>query len=202
MSNAAIGTAGTAVDAHPARGASFLERLNSVWHERAGILFAVIVLGHWAEHLLQAYQLYVLKWPRPRALGLIGQFWPWLIKSEALHYGYALVMLAFLWVLRKGFVGRARVWWTVSLVIQFWHHIEHGLLQAQVLFHHNLWGKPVPTSVAQLWFPRVELHLFYNAIVFIPMVVAMYYHLLPAPNERAQMKCSCALNLRPRINTA
>ncbi len=32
-----------------------------------------------------------------------------------LHYGYALVMLIFLWVLRKGFTGLSRKWWTVAL---------------------------------------------------------------------------------------
>jgi hypothetical protein len=35
-------------------------------------------------------------------------------------------------------------------------------------------GNAVPTSILQLWFPRLELHLFYNTVVFVPMVVAMY----------------------------
>ena len=113
-----------------------------------------------------------------------------------------LFMLVALVMLRHGFTGRARTWWNTAMWIQVWHHFEHLLLLLQAITGSNLLGKPVPTSIAQLVFPRVELHLFYNAIVFIPMVVAMYYHLLPAPNERAQMKCSCALNLRPRINTA
>ena len=77
-----------------------------------------IVLAHWAEHLFQAYQIYVMGWPRPKANGLVGLWYPELIKSETLHYGYALVMLIGLWVLRKGFTGRARTWWTVALVIQ------------------------------------------------------------------------------------
>lgn len=176
---------------------SFLAKLNSDWHERANLAFTAVVLGHWAEHLVQAYQIYALKWPRAESLGLLGQFFPWLVKSEALHYGYALVMLIGLFLLRPGFVGRARTWWTVALVIQFWHHIEHALLQGQVIFHHNLFGSAVPTSLIQHWVPRVELHLFYNTIVFIPMVVAMYYHLLPSAAERAHQKCSCALKLIP-----
>ena len=49
----------------------------------------VIVLAHWAEHLVQAYQIYVMGWPRPKANGLVGLCYPWLIKSETLHYGYA-----------------------------------------------------------------------------------------------------------------
>jgi hypothetical protein len=37
----------------------------------------------------------------------------------------------------------------------------------------------------------VELHLIYNTIVFVPMVVAMYYHLFPPPSTEAP-RCTCA----------
>src|SRR5450432_2601251 len=90
---------------------SFYERLNTQWHERALQFFMFIVLAHWGEHLVQAYQIYVMDWPRPKANGILGLWYPWLIKSEALHYGYALVMLAGIWILRKGFTGTARKWW-------------------------------------------------------------------------------------------
>src|SRR5687768_11525303 len=155
----------------PAAGpAGLIDRLNASLHERALQLFMVIVLAHWAEHLLQAVQIYGLGWPVPEARGALGYFYPWLVKSEVLHYGYALIMLVGLLVLRRGFNGTAdRRWWTVALVIQFWHHIEHGLLQTQAILGYNFFGSPVPTSIAQLWLPRVELHLFYNTIVFIPM---------------------------------
>src|SRR3954469_17263074 len=172
-------------------GTSFYDKLNSRWHERALQLFMVVVLGHWGEHLVQAYQIYVMGWPRPKANGILGLWYPWLIKSEVLHYGYALVMLVGIWVLRKGFTGTGRKWWTVALVIQFWHHIEHLLLITQATMHHNLWGKPVPFSVLQLFFPRVELHLFYNSIVFIPMVIGMYYHMFPPENEAQHSTCTC-----------
>jgi hypothetical protein len=111
-----------------------------------------------------------------------------------LHYGYALIMLVGIWTLLPGFVGRSRAWWLAALVIQFWHHIEHALLQAQVIAGRPFFGAAQPTSILQLWFPRLELHLFYNTIVFIPMVVAMYYHLFPSAPEAAQMRCSCALH--------
>jgi hypothetical protein len=175
-------------------GSSFYEKLNSRWHERALQIFMGVVLLHWAEHLFQAYQIYVMHWPRPMANGLVGLWYPWLIKSEVLHYFYALFMLAGIWVLRKGFTGTARKWWTVALVIQFWHHIEHFLLIYQATTHHNFWGKPVPCSVLQLFFPRVELHLFYNTIVFIPMVIGMYYHIFPPVGEEGQAVCSCEWN--------
>ncbi len=88
---------------------SLYEKLNGPWHERALQGFMVIVLAHWAEHLVQAYQIYVMGWPRPKANGILGLWYPWLIQSEVLHYGYALVMLIGLWVLLKGlgaFVSR------------------------------------------------------------------------------------------------
>ena len=172
---------------------SFYDKLNSQWHERALQIFMAIVLAHWGEHLVQAYQIWVLGWPRPKANGILGLWYPWLIQSEVLHYGYAVIMLTGLWVLRKGFTGRARTWWTVALVIQFWHHIEHFLLISQATLHHNLAGKPVPFSVLQFFFPRVELHLFYNSVVFIPMVIAVYYHMFPPTSEpQVHANCSCS----------
>src|SRR6202162_5884088 len=94
--------------------ATFYEKINSSWHERALQVFMFIVLAHWGEHLFQAYQIYVMGWPRPKANGLIGLWYPQLIKSETLHYGYALVMLIGIWVLRPGLTGRARTWGTVA----------------------------------------------------------------------------------------
>jgi len=79
---------------------------------------------------------------------------------------------------------------------------EHGLLQAQVILGHNLMGRPVPTSIVQLWVPRVELHLFYNTIVFVPMVIAMYYHLFPPAEETARPRCSCALHVAGTVAPA
>jgi hypothetical protein len=171
------------------------QKLNSVWHRRALNFFMFIVLAHWAEHLTQAVQIYVLGWPRPQAGGVLGLFFPWLVSSELLHYGYAIVMLIGLWVLRKGFSGTSRTWWTVALVIQFWHHIEHAVLQYQAITGHYWFGSPVPISFVQLLMPkfRPELHLFYNAIVFIPMVIAMYYHMFP-PKGEEDAACSCALH--------
>jgi hypothetical protein len=172
---------------------SLIDRLNGQYHELALNVFMVIVLAHWGEHLFQAFQIYVLGWPVPKALGMLGLFYPWLVKSEVLHYVYALVMLIGLWVLRPGFTGVTdRRWWTIALVIQFWHHIEHLLLIIQATTGHNLFGRPVPTSILQLWLPRVELHLFYNSVVFIPMVIGMYYHLFPPAEERPAFQCTCA----------
>lgn len=167
--------------------------LNVRWHRVALYAFLVIVLGHWAEHITQAIQIYVLDWPRPKARGALGLWFPWLVTSEWLHYGYALVMMIALIALRPGFVGRDRSWWSAAMWIQIWHHFEHLLLLLQAVTGAYLLGKKVPTSILQLAFPtsRVEIHLFYNAVVFIPMMVAMYLHLRPKPEERLLMRCTC-----------
>jgi len=177
---------------HTGDATTLIERLNGPQHELALRLFTAIVLAHWGEHLLQAFQIYALGWPVPEARGLIGYFLPWVIQSETLHYGYAIVMLVGLWALRSGFTGVAdQRWWTIALAIQFFHHVEHLLLLFQWWSGYYLGGRPVPTSLVQMWVPRVELHLFYNTIVFIPMVVAMYYHMFPTRSEAAVQKCTC-----------
>ncbi len=184
------------------QGHSLRDRLNREWHERALQVFMLVVLAHWAEHLAQAYQIWVLHWPVPKALGVLGLWQPWLVKTEVMHYGYALVMLIGIWLLWPGFTGTARTWWSIALGIQFWHHIEHALLQGQVIAGHNLFHSPVPTSILQLWVPRVELHLFYNTIVFIPMMIAMYYHMFPSPQDAAEMRCTCAVRSTALAATA
>ena len=125
-------------------------------------------------------------------MGLLGMYYPWLMKTETLHYGFAVVMLVGLWVLRKGFTGTSYKWWMASFLIQFWHHFEHFILFYQANTHHYWFGGKVPTSVGQIWFPRIELHLFYNTIVFIPMVIAMYYHVYPPARDAVRMVCTCA----------
>ncbi|MFG1876006.1 hypothetical protein ACGFIV_14335 [Sphaerisporangium sp. NPDC049003] len=169
-----------------------LNALNSRYHKAGLGVFTVIVLAHWAEHIAQAIQIWVLGWPLPEARGVLGVPFPWLVKSEWMHYGYALLMLIGLIIFRKGFTGTSRTWWTTALVIQIWHHFEHLLLLSQALSGSNLLGRPAPTSIIQLLVPRVELHLFYNTIVFIPMVIAMIRHLRPSESERAAMVCTCA----------
>jgi hypothetical protein len=176
--------------------------INGRLHRQALAVFMVVVLAHWAEHLVQAYQIWVLNQPRPAARGVLGQVFPWLVTSEWLHYGYALVMLAGLFLLWPGFVGQARTWWTVALAIQFWHHIEHLLLLIQAQTNTFFFGGAVPTSVAQTVVQRVELHLFYNSIVFIPMVVAVYLHRRPNARDLRATRCSCVRQEQVRPQAA
>jgi hypothetical protein len=191
------------VCALPQRNASsLLARLNRQWHKPALLTYTAIVLAHWAEHLTQALQIYVLGWPVPQARGVLGLWFPWLVTSEALHYVYALVMLVAFWILRTGFVGRSYTWWMVAFGIQFWHHIEHALLQGQAIVGQNLFGSPVPLSLVQLLIPRVELHLLYNTAVTIPMAIAMFHHMFPLPNEEPHQVCTCSWHPRTRESIA
>lgn len=155
---------------------SWLEKLNSIWHRRALSAYMLIVFAHWAEHIAQAYQVFVLEWDRPEAGGVLGLWFPQLASSEVLHFVYNLGLLLGLACLRSGFHGRARTWWTAALVIQGWHFFEHLLLQLQWLTGFYLFGAHQQTSLLQLWVPRVELHFLYNSLVFLPMLVALFLH--------------------------
>lgn len=157
----------------PSLRATTLPRGEADRHGVALWAFLAVVVAHWGEHLFQAWQVWVLGWPRPHSLGLLGRAWPWLVHSEWLHYGYALVMLIGLWALRGAFAGSARTWWMASFWLQAWHHLEHLLLLVQAQTGWRLDGGPAPCSLIQLVAPRIELHLFYNTLVFAPMVVAM-----------------------------
>jgi len=186
----AVSTAGIA---HGGEGQSarFLQSLNTRWHKTALWAFTALVLFHWLEHLVQAYQFFVLQWSRAMSMGVLGMFYPWLMTTETLHYGFAVVMMVGLWVLRKGFTGASYTWWMVAFWIQVWHHFEHFILFYQAQTQSFWFGGSVPTSIGQIWIPRIELHLIYNALVFIPMVVAMYYHMYPPAGEVQRPACTC-----------
>ncbi|MEV0395416.1 hypothetical protein [Polymorphospora rubra] len=182
----------TTTQSSGSRAKSLIATINGPWHQRVLALYMIIVVAHWGEHIAQAVQIWGFGWTAPEARGLLGMPFPWLIQQEWLHYAYALVMLIGLAVLLPGFQGRARTWWRISLIIQVWHHFEHLLLLIQSLTGAHLLGSATPVSIAQLVVPRVELHLFYNAIVFLPMIVAMYLHVRPTRAEAAKMTCRCA----------
>lgn len=134
---------------------------------------ATVMVFHWLEHLTQAFQVWVLHWPRAQAMGFIGLMWPHAMHSEWLHWVFAALTA----VLMMSFVPVnpvARVWWNASLFIAIWHMLEHTglLIQART----GPWfGESVPTSIATwAWgIPRIELHLFYNSLVTVPMIVAV-----------------------------
>jgi hypothetical protein len=136
-------------------------------------IFVGLMLAHWLEHIVQAYQVYVLGYERHDAMGLLGQIYPWLVHSEWMHFGYAAMTYLGLLLLRASFRNSALVWWDAALMIQTWHLFEHILLFIQAQGRFTLWGAQEPTSIVQLIIPRIELHLFYNSAVTVPIVIAM-----------------------------
>ncbi|MFW6096999.1 MAG: hypothetical protein ACOC9Z_02935 [Chloroflexota bacterium] len=168
-----------------------MDRINKDWHEPALWLYMVVVFGHWLEHIIQAYQVFILGWARPDAGGVLGLWFPALASSELLHFAYNLLLFVGLWALRPAFRGRSRLFWNVALALQGWHFVEHLLLQLQWLSGYYLFGASQQMGIGQLWLPRVELHFLYNSIVFIPMVLGLFYHLYPPQSGSGRAPCSC-----------
>lgn len=136
-------------------------------------LFIGLMAAHWLEHLFQAYQVYVMHLPRACALGMLGMKFPWLVRTESLHFLFAVLTTVMLVKLKEGFEGLAYFLWDLALSISLWHLLEHSLLFYQAVTGHFLFGQSQPTSILQLGFPRIELHLFYNSIVTIPAMLAI-----------------------------
>lgn len=127
-------------------------------------VFLAVAVIHLLEHLAQIFQLYILHWSRPQCLGLLGLWQPWLVRSELLHYSLSLYMLIALYAYREYFKNK---WWSTAYYLQTYHHFEHVLLISGLVF----WGTPI--SIGGLWFPRIELHFFYNLMVAVPMAIAL-----------------------------
>jgi len=154
-------------------------------------IFGAIMIAHWLEHLFQAYQVYVLHMDRACALGLLGMKYPWLIRTESLHFGFALLTLTGIWYAGKDYFAslRAAKVWLVAYYAAIWHLFEHLLLFVQAVF-----GVTHPTSLIQLIVPRIELHLFYNSVVTILIVLAlieerMYRNLMKFVEEHNEEEC-------------
>ena len=131
--------------------------------------FGIMVLAHWAEHAAQMSQVYLQGVPRHHALGLLGWLWPSLMHTEGLHYAYALAMWLGLGMLCNGF-RRCNWLWTVAFVIQTWHLLEHSLL----LYQASWLNLDDPTSIIQLFMPKIELHAFYTSIVSAPLLYVLW----------------------------
>jgi hypothetical protein len=127
-------------------------------------LFLGVVMAHFAEHLAQIFQLYILSWSRQNCLGILGLWQPALMRSEWLHYLYALSMLIGLYYLRPQF---NQIWSQRTINLQHYHHLEHLILLTQAIFGFKT------TGIGGIWFPRIELHFFYNAVVMIAMLISL-----------------------------
>jgi hypothetical protein len=138
--------------------------------------FLALVLGHWAEHIIQMIQIHVMHMPRPHAMGLLGLYMHNMLAMEWLHFIYAAVMLIGLLALANRYRGSARRWWNVTIVLQALHLIEHVCLVYQAVTGNYWFGQSMPCTYIQSFFPgnRAELHFFYNLVVTSSMVYAMW----------------------------
>jgi hypothetical protein len=152
-----------------------LESLNGRLHRRAVAVYAVVVATHFAEHVIQVGQVHLLGWARPEAGGLLGLVFPGLAAAEVLHTLWNSLQLTGLILLLAGFghVPAARRWWTIALVLQTWHWLEHALLQFQYVTGVYFFGAMKQMSLLERVVPRIELHMLYNLLVFIPTVIAV-----------------------------
>lgn len=153
----------------------FLNVLNGSKHKQALLIYMLIAAGHFSEHLVQIVQYGVLDWSARASGGILGLWFPGLAASEVLHSSYNSFQLTGLILLAYGFrnAGSARNWWTIALVAQSWHWLEHAVLQVQYLTGHYLYNAVKQTSILEIFFPRIELHFVYNLIVFVPTVIAL-----------------------------
>ena len=163
-------------------------RRNGSFHQQALWLFMLIVLGHWSEHLVQIYQIYVMGWLPKAAGGVLGIWFPQLITSEVLHFTYNLLLWGGILLLRPGFQGQARRWWNGALIAQSWHFFEHFLLQVQWLTGVYLFGAAKQTSIGELWLPRVELHFMYNLIVFVPLMIGVVIYFKQRSQQHTEVR--------------
>ncbi len=155
---------------------------NEVWFRRLLLLYLVLIVGHFAEHVLQIIQAGILGWPRAEAGGLLGLWTPQLLTNESLHFSYNLMQLVGLLALSYQVTGRARVWWRIAIVMQLWHFFEHFLLQSQWLTGIFLFDATRQSGIGELVLPRLELHFIYNALVFVPTMIGVFCYV------RGQMK--------------
>lgn len=157
--------------------ALFHRIIHGRWHMRLLFVYSLLVFGHSLEHIAQISQVYAMHLPRPEAGGVLGLWYPQLLKAEILHFSYNLLQLFGLLVLQAGFFGRAKKWWNIAIFAQGWHFFEHFLLQSQYLLRVYLFGSTKQTSFGELLLPRVELHFVYVSLVTIPTLVAIVIHL-------------------------
>jgi hypothetical protein len=159
--------------------------LGERWFRPLLIVYLVLIVAHFAEHVLQFIQAAVLSWPRSEAGGLLGLWSPQLLTNESLHFSYNLMQLLGLLVLSYHVTGRARTWWRIGIVVQLWHFFEHFLLQSQWLSGIFLFNATKQMGVGELLLPRLELHFIYNALVFVPTMIGVYVYIRDQMRERA-----------------
>ena len=163
-----------------------LDTLNGSLHLRAVLVYFVIVIGHFSEHLVQVAQVFLFGWARSEAGGILGLYLSGVAEIELLHITYNSFQITGLILLAYGFrrYRAAYAFWLAALVAQSWHWLEHTFLITQMLTGHYFYGAMKQMSVLERFFPRIELHFAYNLLVFTPTVIALLLYLRHAKTRR------------------
>lgn len=142
----------------------------------SGLVFLGVVLLqglHELEHITQALQRFVLD--DPNGAGLLGSW----IDIEPVHLVYNgsfLLLLALTYRLGWGHIHnsptRPVVFWlmTFALLFQSYHFIEH-LFKIVQFIGSGTNGTP---GILGQFFNLVWLHLVYNTIVYVPVLLAFF----------------------------
>ena len=172
--------------------AAVLDTLNGSQHLRAVLVYLVIVIGHFSEHLVQVAQVFLFGWERGDAGGILGLYLSGVAENELLHVTYNSFQITGLILLAYGFrrYRAAYAFWMVALAAQSWHWLEHAFLITQMLTGHYFYGAIKQMSVLERFFPRIELHFVYNLLVFTPTVIALMLYLRRRVAERAAQRAS------------
>jgi hypothetical protein len=98
-----------------------------------------------------------------------------LVHNEVLHFGFAIFTLLGLFLF-KPISAQAYRWWNNTINACIYHFVEHSLLMYQYITKDYFFGGTVPTAIGQIWFPRLELHFFYNLVISVFISIFIYYH--------------------------
>lgn len=128
-----------------------------------------IVYFHLFEHLTQMVQLHWLGWSRMDSLGILGLFYPFLVRSEILHYGFSLFMVIFMIPL-----SYKNEYYYTATILALLHHVEHFGLLMQYLFQDYWFNESRPMTFLEQFIPRIELHFIYNLIVLTPIIICHF----------------------------
>jgi hypothetical protein len=143
----------------------------------------VLIQGiHVVEHIIQLFQVYVLRVPEDDALGLLGYVFEFQGTEEWLHLGFNSVYMLSLFVLTGALLGRAARWIPAAAVgaflvgavgLETWHVVEHGVITKNIVMNQ---GCPCPGILdARLGVSDTVLHFGYNLVAYAGTVVPYWF---------------------------
>lgn len=143
-------------------------------------LIFISQLGHFGEHLVQMYQIHVLGLPAKMSHGVIGP-----LDIEWVHVIFNT------WVLFGAIVLLTRYpknkWLWITLIAATWHEIEH-LYIITYYIQTGIPGNPGLLSrggaiLGGFNIARPDMHMFYNILETVPLVVAFFVQIRSTYNE-------------------